>query len=170
MDNPCEHNGYVITAHADGLAPGQWQSQLLVERDGFVPEGMDVSPLCMGARAAEQQALLAGLPCSPQRGPREIQRLLPDHGSRPGRERERNKQAYRKLAHQFHPAISKEPRGKERFQEIGEAYAELKDPEKRQAYDQLGKPPVGQDFSPPLGWQNNFEDRKASYDDVDLAD
>jgi hypothetical protein len=60
LDNPCEHNGYVITGHAFELAPGRWQSQLLVERDGFVPEGMGISPVCIGARAAEQQALLAG--------------------------------------------------------------------------------------------------------------
>lgn len=80
------------------------------------------------------------------------------------------KKAYRKLAHQFHPDISKDPKGKERFQEIGEAYAVLKDPEKRQAYDQLGKPPVGQDFSPPPGWQNNSNAGAGSYDDVDLAD
>jgi curved DNA-binding protein len=80
------------------------------------------------------------------------------------------KKAYRKLAHQFHPDISKDPLGKERFQEIGEAYAVLKDPEKRQAYDQLGKPQVGQDFSPPPGWQNNFDAGTTSYDDVDLAD
>ncbi|MDB5933316.1 MAG: molecular chaperone DnaJ [Massilia sp.] len=80
------------------------------------------------------------------------------------------KQAYRKLAHQFHPDISKDPLGKERFQEIGEAYAVLKDPEKREAYDQLGKPQAGQDFSPPPGWQGNSNAGAASYDDVDLAD
>jgi hypothetical protein len=60
FNNRCEHNGYVITGNAFQLAPGQWQSQLLVERDGFVPEGMGVSPICVGAQAAEQQALLAG--------------------------------------------------------------------------------------------------------------
>jgi hypothetical protein len=60
LDNPCTYNGYVITGHAFELAPGRWQSQLLVERDGFVPEGIGVSPICIGARAAEQQALLAG--------------------------------------------------------------------------------------------------------------
>lgn len=60
FDNPCELNGYVLTGHAFELAPGQWQSQLLVERDGCVPEGIGVSPICVAARAAEQQALLAG--------------------------------------------------------------------------------------------------------------
>jgi curved DNA-binding protein len=80
------------------------------------------------------------------------------------------KQAYRKLAHQFHPDISTDPLGKERFQEIGEAYAVLKDAEKRLAYDQLGKQPAGQEFSPPPGWQDGFSGPGASYDDVDLAD
>ncbi len=80
------------------------------------------------------------------------------------------KQAYRKLAHQFHPDISKDPLGKERFQEIGEAYAVLKDPEKRAAYDELGKPQAGHDFSPPPGWQGSSAGGAASYDDVDLAD
>jgi hypothetical protein len=60
FDNPCDYNGYRITGHAFELAPGRWQSQLLVEREGFVPEGMGVSPVCIGARAAEQQALAAG--------------------------------------------------------------------------------------------------------------
>ena len=60
FNNPCEYNGYVITGQALELAPGQWQSQLLVERDGFVPEGMGISPVCVAASAAEQQALLAG--------------------------------------------------------------------------------------------------------------
>ncbi|MES2756011.1 MAG: hypothetical protein V4693_01455 [Pseudomonadota bacterium] len=60
FDNPCELNGYVITGQAVELAPGRWQSQLLVEREGFVPEGLGVAPLCGAARAAEQQALLAG--------------------------------------------------------------------------------------------------------------
>jgi hypothetical protein len=60
FNNPCEHQGYVITGQARELAPGRWQSQLLVERDGFVSEGMGVSPICIGARAAEQQALAAG--------------------------------------------------------------------------------------------------------------
>jgi hypothetical protein len=59
FNNPCEHNGYVITGNAFALAPGRWQSQLPVERDGFVPEGMGVSPICIGARADEQRALLA---------------------------------------------------------------------------------------------------------------
>lgn len=59
-DNTCEHNGYFITGHAFELAPDRWQAQLLVERNGFVSVGIGISPVCPGARLAEQQALVAG--------------------------------------------------------------------------------------------------------------
>ena len=49
------------------------------------------------------------------------------------------KKSYKKLAHQYHPDISKEDKAEEKFKEIGEAYATLKDKEKRAAYDDLGK-------------------------------
>lgn len=46
------------------------------------------------------------------------------------------KKAYRKLARQHHPdANSNDPRAEQRFKEVGEAYAVLKDPEQRQQYD-----------------------------------
>ncbi|MBD8631683.1 J domain-containing protein [Oxalobacteraceae sp. CFBP 8755] len=80
------------------------------------------------------------------------------------------KQAYRKLARKFHPDVSKDASAKEKFQAIGEAYAVLKDPEKRLAYDALGKAPEGTDVAPPPGWQNNFSTAGAGFDDADLAD
>lgn len=80
------------------------------------------------------------------------------------------KQAYRKLARKFHPDVSKDALGKEKFQEIGEAYAVLKDPEKRLAYDALGRAPEGAEFAPPPGWQNNFNPDGAGFDEADLAD
>ncbi|HLF49303.1 MAG TPA: DnaJ C-terminal domain-containing protein [Methylomirabilota bacterium] len=46
------------------------------------------------------------------------------------------KTAYRKLARQHHPDVSKG--SPERFKEINEAYAVLSDPEKRKRYDTLG--------------------------------
>ncbi|MCB1318686.1 MAG: DnaJ domain-containing protein [Leptospiraceae bacterium] len=73
------------------------------------------------------------------------------------------KKAYRRLARKYHPDVSKEPNAEKRFKEIGEAYEVLKDPQKRQAYDQLGANwKAGQEFRPPPGWGNfggasNFE-------------
>ncbi len=48
------------------------------------------------------------------------------------------KSAYRKLARKHHPDIDKSAGAKERFQEIGEAYQVLSDPQKKGAYDQYG--------------------------------
>ena len=48
------------------------------------------------------------------------------------------KDAYRKLAMQFHPDRNKDPGAEEKFKEISEAYAVLSDDQKRQTYDQLG--------------------------------
>jgi len=80
------------------------------------------------------------------------------------------KRAYRKLAHKYHPDVSKDPSGEERFKEIAEAYATLKDPEKRAEYDQLGRRAPGEDFEPPRDWQNQFHESASAFDDVDLAD
>lgn len=52
--------------------------------------------------------------------------------------KEEIKDAYRKLALQYHPDRNKAPDAEERFKEISEAYAVLSDEEKRTQYDQLG--------------------------------
>ena len=80
------------------------------------------------------------------------------------------KQAYRKLAHKYHPDVSKDAQGEEKFKEIAEAYATLKDPEKRAAYDNLGSRRSGEDFVPPRDWQDAFGQGGTSFSDVDLAD
>lgn len=48
------------------------------------------------------------------------------------------KQAFRKLARQYHPDVSKAPDAEEKFKEVNEAYAVLSDEEKRAAYDRFG--------------------------------
>jgi curved DNA-binding protein len=81
------------------------------------------------------------------------------------------KKAYRKLAHKFHPDISKEANAKETFQEVGEAYETLKDTEKRAAYDELGSAyQPGQDFRPPPDWDKAHGDGQSAFDEMDLAD
>jgi curved DNA-binding protein len=69
------------------------------------------------------------------------------------------KRAYRKLARKYHPDVSDEPDAETRFKEIGEAYEVLKDPAKREQYDQLraGGWRGGESFRPPPDWQGGFD-------------
>lgn len=90
------------------------------------------------------------------------------------------KKAYKRLAHQYHPDVTKDPKGEEKFKEIGEAYATLKDKEKRAAYDDLGKHGTGEEFRPPPNWgannngnpfgQGGQNSQQNPFDDIDLAD
>jgi molecular chaperone DnaJ len=58
------------------------------------------------------------------------------------------KLAYRRLARQLHPDINKtDPKAKEKFIELQEAYEVLSDPEKRRNYDQFGFSGVDIDMS-----------------------
>jgi curved DNA-binding protein len=67
------------------------------------------------------------------------------------------KRAYRRLARKYHPDVSKEKDAEARFKEVGEAYEVLRDPEKRAAYDQLGRRASGEEFTPPPGWTFDFD-------------
>lgn len=68
------------------------------------------------------------------------------------------KRAHRRLARKYHPDVSKEKDAELRFKEIAEAYEVLRDPEKRAAYDQLGRNwKAGQDFRPPPEWNAGAE-------------
>jgi len=61
------------------------------------------------------------------------------------------KTAYRRLARKYHPDVSKEAGAEDKFKGVNEAYEALRDPQKRQAYDQLrarGYRP-GEEFRPP---------------------
>jgi len=80
------------------------------------------------------------------------------------------KRSYRKLARKFHPDVSKESDAEERFKELGEAYAVLKDPEKRAAYDELGTNwKAGKEFQPPPDWGAGFEFSGSGFDGGDAA-
>ena len=72
------------------------------------------------------------------------------------------KRAYRRLARKYHPDVSKEKDAEARFKEVGEAYEVLRDPEKRAAYDQLGRRPAGEEFRPPPNWNFDFEGEYAA--------
>jgi curved DNA-binding protein len=81
------------------------------------------------------------------------------------------KQAYRKLARKYHPDVSKEKDAEARFKDVGEAYEVLRNPEKRAAYDQLGKGPAsGQDFRPPPDFGSGFEFSGAGAGNADYSD
>lgn len=81
------------------------------------------------------------------------------------------KVAYRKLARKYHPDVSKEPDAEDRFKEVGEAYAVLKDLEKRAAYDQVGSQTKhGQDFTPPPNWDSGFEFSGGGFDSNSTSD
>jgi curved DNA-binding protein len=80
------------------------------------------------------------------------------------------KRAYRKLARKYHPDVSKEKDAEEKFKEMAEAYETLKDPEKRAAYDQLGRHQSGEEFRPPPDWGEHFAQGQGAFDDIDLSD
>lgn len=80
------------------------------------------------------------------------------------------KRAYRKLARKYHPDVSKEADAEQKFKELGEAYEVLKDPQKRQAYDQLGQNwRHGQEFRPPPDWGTGFQYTTGGFTSADAG-
>ena len=69
--------------------------------------------------------------------------------------KEEIKNAYRKLALQYHPDRNKEPGAEEKFKEVSEAYAVLSDDEKRKRYDTYGHVGAEEAFR---GSEANFEE------------
>ena len=53
------------------------------------------------------------------------------------------KKAYRRLAHKYHPDVSKEKDAEKKFKKLSEAYEVLSDPQKRSQYDSFGKSGLG---------------------------
>ena len=53
------------------------------------------------------------------------------------------KSAFRRLAREYHPDVSKDPEAEEKFKEINEAYGILSDQQKRAQYDRFGHAGVG---------------------------
>jgi molecular chaperone DnaJ len=70
------------------------------------------------------------------------------------------KNAYRKLALQYHPDRNKSAGAEEKFKEMSEAYAVLSDDEKRKQYDSFGREGVYQRY----GEEDIF--RGADFSDV----
>ncbi|HKZ62623.1 MAG TPA: molecular chaperone DnaJ [Nitrososphaera sp.] len=77
-------------------------------------------------------------------------------GVQKGSGKEEIKNAYRKLALQFHPDRNKDKAAEEKFKEISEAYAVLSDDEKRKRYDTLGH----------VGPEEVFRGSEANFDEI----
>jgi curved DNA-binding protein len=81
------------------------------------------------------------------------------------------RKAFRKLARKYHPDVSKEADAEARMKDVNEAYAVLSDPEKRAAYDQLGRNyRPGEEFRPPPDWDAGFEFSHHDFQGADFSD
>ena len=83
------------------------------------------------------------------------------------------KTAYRKLARKYHPDVSDHHEAEEKFKEVAEAYAVLKDSEKRAEYDEIRQYGThGQQFQPPPDWHSSadFSSAQQGHSQGDFSD
>ena len=82
------------------------------------------------------------------------------------------KKAYRTLARQHHPDVSKAPGPEEKFKNAALAYATLKNPEKRALYDQLERQRDGAEMAPPGQEFSGFDfgQNMPDFEGMDLSD
>ena len=91
-------------------------------------------------------------------------------GLQPGATPEEIKKAFLWLARKYHPDVCKEAAAEETFKQINEAYQTLSDPQKREAYDQLGRHAPGEEFRPPPEWDSRYWQGGDAVEDIDLSD
>lgn len=75
------------------------------------------------------------------------------------------KNAYRKLAMQYHPDKCSDPDAEEKFKEISEAYAALSDPERRAQYDAGGRVEID-DLLQSIDLDDIFPDMSGIFADI----
>ncbi|ASK78490.1 DNA-binding protein [Paraphotobacterium marinum] len=84
------------------------------------------------------------------------------------------KKAYLALAKKYHPDVNKSTDAEEKFKEVREAYDVLKDPAKKEEYDEIRKyGGANQEFTPPPNWgssKSHHQDFTGHHDYSDFFD